>query len=76
MEQSNLKYLKELKDRLNARGFSWLHEDYFTLRETLTELLVIYEDVSQPHVKLICQKCGEEARDGNTHNRSFKITPH
>ena len=39
MDKYKIEYLKELNDRLYARGFSWHHEDYFQLQEALPEIL-------------------------------------
>ena len=39
MDLSTLEQLKDLSKRLQQRGFSWHHDDYFCLKEALPELI-------------------------------------
>jgi len=39
MTRQQIQDLRELCDRLRARGFSWRHEDYLLLKETLPEMI-------------------------------------
>lgn len=40
-------HLKELNDRLQSNGFSWQHDDYFLLSETMPEILDIISQSQQ-----------------------------
>ncbi len=44
MEKHVLKYLNELNERLQARGFSWWVDDYLNLQEALPQLLHRFAD--------------------------------
>ena len=59
MELSTLKQLKELSKRLQGRGFSWHHDDYFCLREALPELIEHHLTSRQSRAADVCPKCGE-----------------
>ena len=39
MDNDNMIYLKELNERLQARGFSFWTDDYLNLKEALPEIL-------------------------------------
>ncbi len=39
MNQIQIKYLIELSKRLNSKGFSWNHQDYFLLKEIVPEMV-------------------------------------
>lgn len=55
--ETKLKHLEDLSKRLNARGFSWQHDDYFVLQELLPLLL----ESNRKIMKLNSRKPGKEA---------------
>ncbi len=61
MDLSTLKQLKDLGKRLQQRGFSWHHDDYFCLREALPELIErhLSEASTRPDGTETCYICGE-----------------
>ena len=51
----DMKYLKELNNRLQAKGFSWHTGDYLVLQEALPKLLKLWQqsepasEIDPPH---------------------------
>ena len=57
LKPTDIEYLKELKDRLYADGFSWHHDDYFRLMSILPEIL-------EPYIEEKAVKPAKGGKDG------------